>query len=251
MAKTTLVEQRQHLNFSFDLRLITFLLAVTIVAMLLIWKPWSPTDSTRTIDVTGEARLTAEPDEFVFYPTYDFKNADKAAALAEVSKKSDEVVAKLKELGVADKDIKTNSSGYDFPYYSDTSSPVLTYTLQLTVTIGNRELAQKVQDYLVTTTPTGAISPQATFSDTKRRELESKARDEATKEARAKAEQSAENLGFKIGKVKSVQDGLGFGNDILPLNARGIAEDTATTKLGIQPGENEFTYSVSVTYYLR
>ncbi len=54
---------------------------------------------------------------------------------------------------------------------------------------------------MVTTAPTGQVSPRPNFSDAKRKELESKARDEATKDARAKADQSARNLGFKVGKI--------------------------------------------------
>ena len=104
----------------------------------------------------------------------------------------------------------------------------------------------------MTTLPTGAVSPQASFSDAKRKELESKAREMATKEARAKAEQSAKNLGFSVGAVKSVNDGVGFG-DVYPLAAESSARDIAapTSKLTVQPGENELTYQVTVVYFIR
>jgi uncharacterized protein YggE len=245
---------RGQLSLKIDYRIITLLLLAVIAAMLFMWKPWQDTISaaSRTIRVTGEAELTAEPDEYVFYPSYDFKNASKQAALDELSKKSDAVIAKLKELGVADSKIKTDSSGYDFPVYGEeTSTP--TYTLRLTVTVANRDLAQKVQDYLITTEPTGSVSPQATFSDKKRKELENRARDDATKEARAKAEQSAENLGFSLGKVKAVEDGAGFDGIIRPFAAQDMATSgqEKTTQLTVQPGENELTYSVTVTYFVK
>ncbi len=80
--------------------------------------------------------------------------------------------------------------------------------------------------------------------------MSAQARDEATKDARTKAEQSAKNLGFKMGAVKSVEDGSGFG-DIIPLE-RGIAMDTANkNNMPIQAGENELRYSVTVIYYVR
>lgn len=248
-------KNNMNLSLKLDYRILTLLLVAVIAGMLFIWKPWQDTISagSRTIRVSGEATLTATPDEFLFYPTYQFKNEDKQIALDELAKKSDEIVAKLKELGVADNKIKTNSNGYDLPAYGeDESAP--TYSLSLTVTVGKSELAQKVQDYLVTTTPTGSVSPQANFSDKKRKELESKARDEATKEAKAKADQSAKNLGFSLGSVKSVEDGTGFG--IFPYGERGIATDSVmptekTTQLSIQPGENELNYSVTVTYFVK
>jgi len=252
----------KHIRLTRD-RIVSLILLAIIVAMVIVWRPWEGRFDahSRTINVSGEATVKATPDEYVFYPSYSFKNTDRPAALAALEEKSAEVTAGLKKLGVADSAIASNSSGYDgggislddtirFQRPSPSDSSI--YTLQITVTIGTRDLAQKVQDYLVTTAPTGSVSPQANFSDKKRKELESRARDEATKEARAKADQSARNLGFAIGPVKSVEDGTGFG--VFPLSKSDYAEDSATTSdrgLQIQPGENELSYSVAVTYYLR
>jgi hypothetical protein len=242
------------LNLTVDLRLVIAALLIVMAAMLIIWKPWSTSGtSSRTVEVTGDATITAKPDEYVFYPNYQFKDADKAAALEALTKKSDEIVAKLKSLGVDESKIKTDSSGYDMPMYYDTESKDATYTLQLTVTVGKLDLAQKVQDYLVSTNPTGSVSPQANFSEGKRKELESQARDKATKDARAKGDQMAKNLGFSLGKVKTIQDDAGFGN-IFPMASRGAAlsaEDTASSSLKVQPGENDLSYSVTVTYFIK
>ncbi|HUS26338.1 MAG TPA: SIMPL domain-containing protein [Nevskiaceae bacterium] len=250
---STPTANKSKLNVSLDLRIIVLVLLAVIVAMLFIWKPWASTPANaRTVEVTGEAKLTDKPDEFVFYPSYQFKNTDKSAALAELTKKSDEVVAKLKALGVADSKIKTNSSGFDYRVYAEDSSNEATYTLQLTVTVGTTALTQKVQDYLVTTSPSGAVSPQASFSDSKRKNLESTARNLATKDARKKADQMAANLGFKVGKVKSVSDSQGF--NTLPFAAgRGTSAavaDTKTESLTVQPGENDLDYSVTVEYFI-
>jgi len=222
--------------------------------MLVLWRPWNDTTTdARTVEVTGSSTITAKPDEFVFSPSYDFKDADKDAALAQLSKKSDEIVAKLKSLGVAESKIKTDSSGYDYPVYYDDGQDA-TYTLDLTVTVSDPRLAQKVQDYLVTTAPTGSVSPNADFSDKKRNQLESQARDEATKDARAKADQMAKNLGFKVGKVKAIDDSNGFDGGIVPLTgARGMSASSAedTSSLSVQPGENDLDYSITVTYYIK
>lgn len=238
-----------NLTLSLDYRLISALLLVIIVGMLAFWRPWEDARAKdRTIEVSGQAKVTAMPDEFVFYPSYEFKNANKQVALGELTKKSTELVAKLKELGVADSKIKTNSDGgQDYPVYKDDLS-VPAYTLRLTVTAGDKDLAQKVQDYLLTTSPSGAVSPQANFSDAKRKELEVKAREQATSEARAKAEQSAKNLGFRIGDVKTVTDGAGFG---VSGSARGTAVDLVSPQMAIQPGENDLYYSVTVVYFVR
>ena len=243
----------QKSNLNVDLRVIAGLLLVVIAAMLFVWKPWSSTNaSDRTVEVTGEAEVTAKPDEFVFYPSYEFKLANNDAALAALTTKSEEVVAKLKDLGVPDNKIKTSSSGYDRPVLYENDAKNATYTLQLTVTVGSIEAAQKVQTYLVTTTPTGSVSPQASFSDKKRKELEGTARDKATKDARAKVEQMADNLDFKIGKVKAITDGAGFNTFPSAIRGEGLGTtDAKSSNLTVQPGENDLSYSVTVVYFIK
>ena len=251
--------QRQNkgkLKLSLDYRFIIIALLLLVAGMLVAWKPWaSAPASTRTVSVTGESTLQAKPDEYVFTPTYDFTNADKQVALNALTSQSDTIVAKLKNLGVSDSQIKTDSTSgqryYTFVANSDNST---TYTLQLTVTVGSSSLAQKIQDYLATTSPSGDVSPQATFSTAKQKSLNNQARDAATKDARAKAEQSAQNLGFKVGEVKSVTDGSGFGEPIPMGVSTSVAPNSGVVKmatLAVQPGQNEINYSVEVVYYIR
>jgi uncharacterized protein YggE len=246
---------QRKLSINLDYRVVSLLLVVALAGTLLAWRPWStPAKSDRTIKVSGQATVSAVPDEYVFSPTYQFTNSNKEAALAELTAKSNEIVAKLKELKVPSNKIKTSSTNYDARYYgAETTEP--TYNLSLTVTVSNEDIAQKVQDYLVGTSPSGQITPQVNFSTQKRLELESEARAKATKDARTKAEESAANLGFKLGKVKAVDDGTGFGGAI-PLDARqsiGAAEMTtdSSKSLSLQIGENELSYMVNVTYYLK
>jgi uncharacterized protein YggE len=96
------------------------------------------------------------------------------------------------------------------------------------------------------------VTPSPTFSESKRKELESHARGKATEDARRKADQSAENLGFKVGAVKSVEEGSGFGGVIPFRGATTMEGDKAVASdLSLQPGENELNYSVTVVYFIR
>lgn len=253
-------KKNSKVSLNIDLRAVILVLLLIVGSMLFAWKPWAQATGEkddRTITVSGESKIKAEPDEFVFYPTYEFKDNSKEAALANLTKKSDEVVKKLKEIGLPENKIKTNTDGNNYPeFYPDQGGTGQnTYSLRFTVTSDNREQAQKIQDYLITTSPSGQVSPQPGFSDEKRKELESKARDEATKDARAKADQSAKNLDFKIDKVKSISDGSNFGG-IQTLRQSAdptLASDTAAKPSGldIQPGEDDLRYSVTVVYYVR
>ena len=248
---------KNRVNLPIDLRLLTGILLLVIIGMLAVWRPWTGrvTEKDQVVTVTGEAKVTDTPDEYVFSPSYQFQQTSKEVALMAMTKKSDEVVAGLKKLGVADNKIKTNSNGYDNNFYYEKTDTTITYNLQLTVTVADKDMAQKVQDYLVGTTPAGNVSPQAGFSEEKRKKLEDKARTAASKDARAKAEHSAKDIGFKVGRVKTVTDSQGFG--VVPISASaatmaaGSSMDTKTTQLTLQPGENDLDYSVTVTYYIR
>jgi uncharacterized protein YggE len=251
-------KKTRKLDIPFDSRTVIVVLLLVVVGMLFAWKPWDkpPQSTDRTVQVTGKATVKADPDEFVFSPSYDFKNTSKQAALEEMSKKSSEIVSQLKKLGVADNHIKTNADGYKQGIYLPASdSGQTTYTLSLNVTTDSKELAQKVQDYLVSTTPTGAVTPYSNFSKAKQQQLESQAREEAEKDARRKAEQSARNIGFKLGAVKAISETNGFGV-IEPLlekgtNSSDIAQPTAGSGISVQPGQNDFNYQISVTYYIK
>ncbi len=243
----------KRVNVQFDLRIVVGILLAAVLVMLALWQPWSK-GTERTIDVVGEAKVSAEPDEFMFNPIYQFVGTNKDQLLATMSTRSSEVTAGLKNLGVDESKIAVNSNGYDEGIYNVGEGGETQYTLSMSITIDNKELATKVQDYLITTAPTGSVSPQAVFSEQQQNELEHKARDEAIKDARAKAEQTGQSLGFKLGKVKTVVDGSGF-KGVMPLVARDIAVGegamSSPRQLAVQPGEQDLHYTVTVTYYLK
>lgn len=244
-------------NFSLDYRIIIIILLVIIGIMLALWRPWSaPLDDNRTITVKGTSTIQSEPDEYVFHPTYKAENTDKSKTLTEITKKTEDVVEGVKKLGVEDKDIESDTSGYErLVYYRDSDSGKSQYISRLTITAHNREMAQKVQDYLITTSPTGSISPDAQFSDAKRKELEDQARTEATKDAKQKADQMANELDFKLLSVKSIDSH----NNVIreyhglidtSIDAGASLDSTEGQGLSVQPGQNDLNYSFSVTYYI-
>jgi len=234
------------LQLNISWKIISLLLLVVIVVMLGLWKPRDSTDSTRSISVTGEATVSAEPDELVFSPYFEVETSEA------LTTKAADVTAKLKELGVEDKSIKTNASSYDkyYPMLIEEAGQS-NLTLQFTVTLtSNKDLSQKVQDYLVSQNPKGQITPQASFSDDKLKQLEEEASTKATADAKARAEKIARELGARVGKVKGVSEVSGFG--VYPLTEEG--RDVATSSqasLPVQVGENDFTYQLQVEFELR
>ncbi len=212
-------------------------------------------------DFTGQATVKAVPDQFVFRPNYQATNDDPAAATDEVSAVGNAVVDKLIELGVSREDIKvqvyTNQT-----YVRDTVLPEPApeptgnqATYSLTATVREVILAQTVLDYLATTATIAGVTPESTFSDEKRKELESVARVQALEDARGKAESSAEALGAKLGRLVTVSDSSWGGP--IPLLSRDaavsseVASEPAFTAPYLLTGEQEVSYFVTVQYELR
>jgi uncharacterized protein YggE len=237
---------------SVDLRIVCGVLLVIIVGMLVAWQPWdSNTAPTRTIDVVGEASIEAEPDEFQFYPVYRKKGADKLVIQQELIAQVNEVIAKLKELGVDESDITLSSNTYD-NFWEDSGQQVVSNSL--TISVNNKELSQKVLDYLVTTAPDGQVTPYPTLSKDKEKEVENQARTKALADAKQKADTTANELGVKVGKVVSVDDQQSSG--IYPMTIReGVATmeaaDSVSSSLPVLPGKQDINYTITVKYELK
>jgi uncharacterized protein YggE len=239
-------------NVSVDLRIVCLVLLAVIAGMIVVWKPWSSVNgSKRTITISGEASQKAEPDEYQFSPSYIEKGSDRAAIQKSLVDKVNQVITKLKELGVAESDITLNSSTYD-NYYNDGTNEVTSNSL--TVIVSNKELSQKVQDYLLTTSPQGQITPYPTFSTDKRKQLEDDIRVKAIADAKKKAGQTASELGTKLGKVVSITD---QNNGIFPMSYSGAVstmaiEDKATvSSLPVLSGKQEVSMTVEVVYEIK
>jgi uncharacterized protein YggE len=243
-------------KLSIDTRLVCALLLIVIGIMLAAWRPWSSdnSDTKRTIKVQGSATIKAEPDQFTFYPYFEKDNLDQVKQL------NTDVVKALKDIGVMDKDITTTSNSWDrYGYYPQTTSsePTTVHNFSLSVIVSNKDLAQKVQDYLLTILPKGQISPSPSFSSTKQKQLKDQANIEALADAKKSALSQASTLGGKLGKVISVDDanagsfpscygGLCAGNAKLSSDVA-LPEASIT----IQPGQQEYSYTSNVTFELR
>lgn len=235
--------KKDTITITLDYRWVSLALLAVIAGMLLLWRPWQAAAGQRTISVTGQATVKAEPDEYQFYPTYERPTTTELTSLSE------SIVAQLKVLGVPDSGIKNNASRYGM-YYPVTEGDKQS-SLSLTITVGDKALAQKVQDYLLTTDPSGSITPQPAFSTAKQKQLRDQARDQAVVDARKNAQKLVAGLGARLGAVQNVSEGQNYGG-VMPM--MGAAEDKATSSsqtITVQPGKDEYSYEVSVTYALR
>ncbi len=242
---------KQNITIKLNAWIICAVLLIANLTTVVLWQPWNGgTVGKRTIKVTGSTIIESEPDQFVFSPYYQKDGTDKTAINNSLSELSATIVAKLKTLGVADSAIKTSANSYNYDMYAGNSTKT-TGTLNLTITLKDKELTQKVQDYLITTSPSGSITPVSTFSTAKQKTLESQARNEAIKDAKEKATASAEQIGTKLGKAITISDATSGGVSPMPWlygTEDSVKSESSTSSYSVQPGLNEYSFSVEITY---
>jgi uncharacterized protein YggE len=240
------------LQLKIDWRVVSGALLIIILGLLMLWQPWHARTSAKTISVRGEATVSQVPDSYIFTPIFE------AADSKTVTEKGNEAVAGLKKLGVTDAQIKTSANAYDtkpMPMIYPSYPNGVASTFSITVTVKDKALAQKIADYLATTSATGQVTPYASLSKDARSALELKARSKASDDAKAKAGVMAKELGAKLGKVVSVSESS---NVYLPMEAQGLSKANDSSAAGsttsgpiVEPGTDEVTYSATVVFELK
>jgi uncharacterized protein len=178
--------------------------------------------------------------------------------------------AALKELGIEDKDIKTQ----DYNIYPQTTYPQTTmypnggtgtsritgytgrHALEITIhNIDKSDTAAALIDKVIEAgTKAGAnevgnVSFGLEDEDAKLAE----ARKDAIAKAKDKAKQMASDSGFRLGRLVSVSE---YSNPISPVpyygaGMGGVTKDVATSEAGVEPGSLSLQVSVTLTYKIR
>jgi uncharacterized protein len=177
---------------------------------------------TSGLTATGSGRVTAEANEayvvVLVQPNYGptgprpISERDKA-----------EVLAKLKELGVAEADVTFQSSNYGGPFVVSVEMADLAR-----VSRDGDDIGDAIEDVLGSGGGKGVV-----FTHSRCRDVESEARKEALADARSKAERLAAVTGVKLGKPRSVADAGALANPYGGVAADPCSEDLST--IGFNP----------------
>lgn len=226
-------------------KLLSIILALLLVGLTIYTKPWeTPISNARTIKIDGEVSIKRVPDSFIFNPSFE---ADSQQA---INDKTNEVVAKVKELGLGDAGIQTQISSYE-NYGMDGPDGTFNHTLYLTLSVEDKDLAQKIQDYLASAGAVGSISPTVGFTKATQKALKDEATAKAVEDAKKRGESTAQNLGVKLGRVITVNEPENM--DVYPIAAydSSFAEGSSKSSLPINAGESEYNYKIEVEFEIR
>jgi uncharacterized protein YggE len=200
----------------------------------------------RHVTVVGRGEVMGRPDTASVRIGVTTEAISASAALEQNSAEVQAVLEQLKQLAIAEEDIQTSTFSIH-PSRDDNREQITGYRVSNTVTVTIRDLSQAGQllDQVVQAgaNQIGGIS----FSVADPQALLAQARAEAVRDARAQAEQLAQAAGVALGEVLAITENVGSQPPMPPL---GRTIETAGGATPIEPGEQQFTAVVQVTFAL-
>lgn len=254
------MHERLHHNLSLAiLFFIAVLSASLLMASFAYYQSSLLQSSERTFQVTGEGSATAIPDTAHFtFSTITEGNRALKELQEENNKISSQIIAELKERGVEEKDISTKSYTINPRYErvvcpSDRREPcpppeIAGYAVHNTVEVKVKEL-ERVGSFLSLVIDLGANQvSQVSFSVEDEDALRKQAREIAFEKAKKKAQEFAKAGGFRVGRLVSISESSSFPGPV-PV----FREESATDleEVGIEPGSQEISVSLHLTYEIK
>lgn len=199
----------------------------------------------RSITVTGEATVSVAPDNanIRLGVTSQGKNAREASEAN--ARQMTNVLAAIKEAGVADRDVQTSRLSLQPQYEQGKAGPARLLGFQVTnqITIRIREI-DKFPGILDRAIAAGANEMSGIeFVVSEQSKLLDQARDDAVSDARRKAELYAKAAGVKLGPVTSITE-----EGSSP--PRPVVQAMRASAVPVAPGEQLLRAAVSVTFEL-
>jgi len=207
--------------------------------------------SKRSITVTGSANRQQANQLATFNASVSSKNVDKAKAVSEVNKKSEQLIADLKAFGIDAKDLKTQSLSIyqdQQPYWEDGvqkyKNTDWNATISVDITLRDVSRASDLTDLLAKAETSNIWGPN--YSLTEDEPEKTALLKQAFDNAKAKAEGLAGGMGLRVGKVISVIEGSEY-SPVYPMRDMGMGAGGGA----MEPGTSSVSTSLTVTFELK
>jgi uncharacterized protein len=242
-------------------------LVVTGCAPNVLAAPAAAGDSpARSITVVGRGEVKAKPDVATVNLGVEVTAPTVGEAMTEANARMKTILASMKALGIADKDIQTSNFSINFERQepvapaiseampgtkpSETKTPAGFYRVNNMIQVTIRDL-DKVGDVLDAAVEAGANNVWGvSFGLDSTDALESEAREKAVADARTRAESLAELNGVTVGDVIAISEVIGGSPSPMYAEAasfRGLGGGGAP----VEPGELTFSTQIQVVYGIR
>jgi uncharacterized protein YggE len=200
-----------------------------------------------TVTVTGHGRAAGRPDTAVLTLGVEVRAPAAVDALTRANQRATELIAAVRELGVAADDLMTRDVSL-YPQFGDNGQHVVGYVAgnQVAATIREIDRVGQILDTVVRQVGDEVRFGGVSFAINDPTDLANSARAVAVADARRKATQLAELAGAGLGDVVAIHEG-GGPMPPAPKFARQMAMDSAVP---IEVGTQSVAVDVTVTYRL-
>lgn len=207
-------------------------------------------DKGNTFQVSGEGKTSVKPDVAEVTVGVTKTATTVSSSQNQANTVINSVTDAMKQLGIAEKDIKTISYQI-YPEYNYTGTRKLTgYTTSVNVLVKVRDF-QKIDQVIDKATVMGANEVSGlTFTIEDMEKVRTTARKEAIDNAKKKAQEIAKEAGITLGRIVNVSENAGA----QPAPRLYMAAESATKDAGgtnVQPGESEVNVTVTLSYETR
>jgi len=241
--------------------ILSLVLIVGVIALgvLSILRDKIVSPDTNQISVTAQGEVFAKPDIATISFGVQTERFDEAVGATKAgTEKMNAVMAKLAELEVEDKDVKTTQYNLN-PVYSygreDGIRNLIGYELYQAATVKIRDL-EKIGEIVEAVSSVGANQiGNVSFTIDDQDELKSEARVDAIAKAKEKAEAIADAAGISLGKIVSVYESSDsvsmYRNDFAYAESAAVGYGGGGPIPDIASGEMEVTVNVTLVYKIK
>lgn len=217
--------------------------------------PFSVNSTTTTksdaFSVVGEGKVSVKPDMAAVTVGIITKASTVKSGQDQSNQVINNISAAVKNLGVGEEDIKTTNYNINPDYdYSGGTSRITGYTATANLAIKVREI-DKVNEVIDKATANGANEVYGlSFEVEDKTAAQNEARQLAVEEAKKKAQEAARIAGFSLGKIINYQENLS-GPPIFYGGVQALEKAQGAPQTQVEPGSNEVTVSVTLSYEVR
>lgn len=207
----------------------------------------------RSVTVVGSGQVSGTPDTLRADIGVEATASDVTTALNETSAKVTAVTDAVVAAGVERKDVATQQVSVNPQYSSPApggSSQISGYTATNTIRVTIRDIstASTVLSAAATAGGDNTRINNVAFAIDDDSELLEKAREAAFTDARGRAEQYAGLAGDSLGDVLTIKESTSGQEQ--PVSPGTFERDVAAAPVPVEPGEQELTFTVTVTFAL-
>jgi len=234
-------------------KLLSFLVVILFVSLFSPFKnfKWGKIEQLdpQTITVTGSADSREVSQIATFTASVSVEDENKESAVSEVNEKMTQIVNDLKEFGVEEKNIKTESVNvyeYEESERGKTTGKVLwSASSSVSIRLENVEMAGDLSDLLSASGATSVRGPNFSLDDTD--DIDILLLEKAFENAKNKAERLVKVSGRSLGDVFNLVEGSSSQPEIY----RSLALPDAKGGAPIEPGTQNVSKTVTVTFEIR